>query len=102
VRTRILWGTIRRQGAATVPESKGRSRPKSRRPADREFTPAAKPGSNPPWFVPLMVGLMIFGTLWVATFYVTSGDWPAPIGYWNLVIGLGAIMAGFVMATRWR
>jgi len=87
-----------------VPESKGRSRPKqSRRRDDQEFTPSPKPGSNAAWFVPVMVGLMIFGVLWVATFYVTSGDWPIPsIGYWNLVVGLGAIMAGFVMATRWR
>jgi hypothetical protein len=95
-------GTIRRQGAETVPESKGRPRPKSRRPDDREFKPAPKPGANPTWFVPVMVGLMILGVLWVAVFYISAGDWPAPIGYWNLVIGLGAIMAGFVMATRWR
>lgn len=87
-----------------MPESKGRPKPKPRNRDD--FAPAAKPGANPPWFVPVMVGLMIFGVLWVTTFYVTAGSagrhWPLDIGYWNLVVGLGAIMAGFVMSTRWR
>jgi hypothetical protein len=85
-----------------VPESKGRAKPKSRT-RQKPVDVAAPPQVNPPWFVPLMVGLMVFGVLWVTVFYVTSGDWPIPgIGYWNLVVGLGAIMAGFMMSTRWR
>ena len=83
-----------------MPKSKGRAKKKTRQ--DRPVDVAAAPQVNPPWFVPLMSGLMIFGVLWVTTFYVTSGDWPLPIGYLNLVIGLGTIMAGFLMATRWR
>ena len=77
-----------------MPESKGRPPKKSR---SREKPPpdvAKAPAANPPWFVPVMCGLMIFGVLWVTTFYVTSGTWPLRIGYWNLVIGLGTIMAG--------
>lgn len=89
-----------------MPESKGRPRPrKSARPEDagRAEAPKAQQVGNPSWFVPVMCGLMIFGVLWVATFYIaTDTNWPAPIGYWNLVVGLGAIMAGFIMATRWR
>ncbi|USQ80153.1 cell division protein CrgA [Ornithinimicrobium faecis] len=83
-----------------MPKSKGRAKKKS--PQQRPVDVAAPPQINPPWFVPVMCGLMIFGVLWVTTFYVTSGDYPIAIGYWNLVIGLGAIMAGFMMATRWR
>ena len=79
-----------------MPKSKGRAKKKTRQ--DRPVDVAAPPQ----WFVPVMCALMIFGVLWVTTFYVTSGNWPAPIGYWNLVIGMGAIMAGFMMATRWR
>lgn len=87
-----------------MPESKGRPPKKSRsrqKPTARPDV-AKAPAANPTWFVPVMCALMIFGVLWVSTFYITSGDWPLKIGYWNLVIGLGAIMAGFAMATRWR
>lgn len=87
-----------------MPESKGRSR-KSTRPEGGGASRAPKPQrvGNPSWFVPVMTGLMIFGVLWVATFYIAADSrWPAPIGYWNLVVGMGAIMAGFVMSTRWR
>lgn len=85
-----------------MPESKGRVRKKPRKD-NRPVDVAAPPQVNPPWFVPVMCGLMIFGVLYVTVFYVTSGDWPiGAIGYWNLVVGLGAIMAGFLMATRWR
>ena len=50
-----------------------------------------------------MCALMIVGVLWVAVFYVTGGQWPiASIRYWNLGIGMGLIMVGFAMATRWR
>lgn len=86
-----------------MPESKGRAKPKPRtRKKNAPVDVAAPPKVNPEWFVPVMCGLMIFGVLWVTVFYVTSGDYPLTIGYWNLVIGLGAIMAGFFMATRWR
>lgn len=85
-----------------MPESKKRKPKKDKRKQGRPVDVAAPPQVNPPWFVPVMCGLMIFGVLWVATFYVTSGELPIKIGYWNLAIGLGAIMAGFFMATRWR
>lgn len=85
-----------------MPKSRGRDGAKARARRSTELPQTSKKTANPPWFVPVMCGLMIFGVLWVATFYVTSGDFPIKIGYWNLAIGLGAIMAGFFMATRWR
>lgn len=83
-----------------MPESRGRKKPKPRN--QDNVTIADKPGANPPWFVPVMVTLMILGVLWVSIFYITQGDLPIRVGYWNLVIGLGLVMGGFVMATRWR
>ena len=86
-----------------MPKSRGRdgARQRAQRTSDLPTTQTIK--SNPSWFVPVMCALMIVGVLWVATFYITSGAWPiAPIGYWNLAIGMGLIMAGFVMATNWR
>jgi hypothetical protein len=59
--------------------------------------------ANPAWFVPVMLGLMLAGLLWVVTFYITSGGFPVPgIGYWNLIIGFSLMISGFLMTTRWR
>lgn len=88
-----------------MPKSRGRDGARQRARAATDTGPRTQsvPSSNPPWFVPVMTGLMILGVLWVATFYITSGNWPVGSwGYWNLGIGMGLIMAGFVMATRWR
>lgn len=88
-----------------MPKSRGREGAKQRAQRATEIDPPMSQGlpSNPSWFVPVMTGLMILGVLWVATFYVTGGSWPiGSIRYWNLGIGMGLIMAGFIMATRWR
>jgi len=83
-----------------VPESKGRSKPAYTPPrtAKKDTTP------NPRWFVPLMLGLMIVGLLWVVTYYISGvNQFPIPaIGRWNLAVGFGLMLAGFLMTTRWR
>lgn len=95
-----------------MPESEGHTGPKkssssgnpaTRREAKGRPEPKRKSVGNPEWFVPVMSGLMIIGVLWVATFYISSGSLPVgAIGYWNLGIGMGLIMAGFGMSTRWK
>lgn len=84
-----------------MPESKGRSKPSYTPPRSSQ---PAQLGPNPPWFVPVMVGLMILGLLWVVTFYISgTHQYPIPaIGRWNLAVGFGLAMAGFAMTTRWR
>lgn len=58
---------------------------------------------NPPWFVPVMLALMVIGGLWVVTFYITKQQYPVPSwGMWNLGVGFGLILAGFAMTTRWK
>jgi hypothetical protein len=83
-----------------VPESKGRSKPAYTPPrtAKKDTTP------NPRWFVPLMLGLMIVGLLWVVTYYISGvNQFPIPaIGRWNLAVGFGLMLSGFLMTTRWR
>ena len=96
-----------------MPESTGR--PEANKPSKHSGNPATRAEAqgrrpepkkqrvgNPSWWVPVMSGLMIAGVVWVSTFYITQGDWPAPIGYWNLAIGMGMIMAGFLMSTKWK
>ena len=83
-----------------MPESKGRAKPAYTPPPQRR---SKKNLTNPPWFVPVMLGLMIVGLLWVVTFYVMETKYPIPgIGYKNLVIGFGLMISGFLMTTRWR
>lgn len=83
-----------------MPESKGRAKP--------AYTPPTKSRSkanmaNPPWFMPVMLGLMLVGLFWVVTFYVTATVYPIPnIGNWNLAIGFTLMISGFMMTTRWR
>lgn len=76
--------------------------PATRREAAGRPEPRKQKVGNPTWWVPVMCALMIAGVLWVSTFYITQGAYPVQIGYWNLAIGMGAIMIGFLMTTRWK
>lgn len=85
-----------------MPESKSRKKATYTPPPTKA---AVKP--NPRWWVPVMLGLMIVGLLWIVVFYIgrsTSGvTLPLPmIGSWNLAVGAALIIAGFSMTTRWR
>jgi hypothetical protein len=50
-----------------------------------------------------MVALFCVGLVYVVVYYVSQGRYPVPaLHSWNIVIGFGIIMAGFVMSTRWK
>ena len=107
-----------------MPESKGRpaksdDRPRKGNPAARAAEDAereARLGSaarrrtsqkvtvgNPRWFVPVMLGFMLLGLLWIVTFYITNQTYPVEsLGRWNLAVGFALMMVGFLMTTRWR
>ncbi len=59
---------------------------------------------NAVWFKPVMIGFMLLGLVWILVFYISgSTGLPIPgLGSWNLVIGLGIALIGFLMTTRWR
>jgi hypothetical protein len=88
--------------AKAVPESKSRKK--------GEYTPPPKASKKKqpsgPVFVWVMAGAYIVGLAWIVTFYVSSTNYPIPLGdvshYWNLAIGFGIICVGFFMSTRWR
>ncbi len=82
--------------------------PKSPIRRRKAFTPpperisVARVGS-PRWLVPLMVGCFILGLLWVVVFYITQREFPIEaIGNWNMAVGFGLIIVGFLLSTRWR
>ena len=87
-----------------MPESRIRRKPAYTAPSGK----GAAPKINPRWWVPVMLGLMIVGLVWIVVFYLTQGEYPVTsingwvVGSWNLVIGFGIIMVGFLMTTRWR
>lgn len=59
--------------------------------------------TNPKWFLPLIVFLLILGLAWVVVFYVTGGAIPiAAIGNWNLLIGFGIMFVGFILTMWWN
>ena len=84
-----------------MPESKGRKKPAYTPPRTAS---AAQQGPNPRWFVPVMLTLMVVGLLWVVTYYISGvHEYPVPqIGRWNLGVGFGLMLSGFLMTTRWR
>ena len=72
------------------------------RPVRRDKPKAQKIG-NPSWFVPVMLGLMLVGLIWVVTYYITQEQYPVESwGRWNLGAGFTLMMAGFAMTTRWK
>ena len=83
-----------------MPESKGRSKPAYTPPRTAQKNTAP----NPRRFVPLMLGLMVVGLLWVVTYYISGvHQYPIPaLGRWNLGVGFGLMLSGFLMTTRWR
>jgi hypothetical protein len=83
-----------------VPESKGRSKPAYIPPR----TAQKDQGPNPRWYVPLMLGLMVVGLIWVVTYYISGANqYPVPaLERWNLAVGFGLMLSGFLMTTRWR
>ena len=81
-----------------MPESRSRKKPAYSPPPAK-----AAPTTNPGWLVPVMVGLMVLGLIWIVVTYISQSAFPIPsIGQWNLAIGFVLIITGFSLTTRWR
>lgn len=79
-----------------MPESK-RRKPKNRPQSQKAIEAAAKAKDpSPTWYVALMAGLMVVGVLLVLARFIF--EWPQA----TLLVGLGAIAAGFLMTTNYR
>lgn len=58
---------------------------------------------NPRWFLPVMLGILLLGLVWLVVFYISTGKWPVEAwGNWNLLVGFGIMVVGLGMSTRWR
>jgi hypothetical protein len=80
--------------------------PKSKVRKKAVYTPPQRSQKNqvsPPWLVPVMLGCLIIGLAWIATFYISGQKLPiSAIDQWNLVVGFVLIVSGVMLATRWR
>lgn len=59
------------------------------------------------WAGPAMATSALIGLVWIVIFYVTNKpDMDIPVitdlGNWNLVIGMGFIVAAFGFAMKWE
>ena len=59
------------------------------------------------WAGPAMIVSAVIGLVWIVTFYVLNGtDVNIPVftdlDSWNLVIGMGFIVAAFGFAMKWE
>ncbi|WP_234983330.1 cell division protein CrgA [Demequina sp. NBRC 110053] len=62
-----------------------------------------KPESdNPRWLLPTAVTLLVIGPVWIVVYYISKGQWPAPIGDANLLVGFAFMAAAMVLFTRWK
>lgn len=59
------------------------------------------------WAAPAMITTAVIGLIWIVVYYVISGtDIHVPVisdlQGWNLVVGMGFIMAAFGFAMKWE
>lgn len=79
-----------------MPESK-RRKPKNRPQSPQAAEAAAKAKEpSPTWYVAMMAGLMVAGVVLVLARFIFEMDQVL------LLVGLGAIAAGFLMTTNYR
>lgn len=74
-----------------------------RRVAESMYSDEEFPSPTPLWYRIVMFALMGLGIAWIMTFYISQYAWPIPsAGNWNIGIGVGLMMVGLMMTTRWR
>jgi hypothetical protein len=91
-----------------MPESS--SRKKTTKPAATQNSGASKNADqpNPSWYAPVMLSFLVLGLVWIIVYYVSSAQFPLGSGTpfniqnWNIAVGFGIAMVGFIMTTRWK
>ena len=90
------------QPSKNATPAKGTQRGIAAQEAAKKVKPAGSKNS-PRWWAPLMVALMIIGLVIVVLAYVFSGDLPIPgWGNYNLFLGIGIMLLGFLMTMGWK
>jgi len=83
--------------------------PESRSRNKRAYTPPT--GKAPrnvavskPWVAPAMVACFLVGLAWIVVFYIAGDQVPllSTLGNWNILVGMGLFIVGFIFSTQWR
>jgi hypothetical protein len=93
-----------------VPKSRVRKKKVYTAPAElrpQQTAAASRPSGS--WLPILAVTLIVVGIGWLVAFYLTQGFFDVSalkflfkIGYWNLAIGFGAMVAALMLLSKWR
>jgi len=91
-----------------VPKSKVRKKPDAvgRAPGLAASTAATAP--SPTWYPIVMAVILVLGLAYLVTYYLTQNGTSPHIGFmetlggWNFAVGFGIMIAGLIMAVRWR
>lgn len=56
------------------------------------------------WYPVAMVIVLLIGLAWISVYYIAGDRVPLmrSIGSWNFAVGFGFMVAGLIMAVRWR
>lgn len=90
-----------------MPESKKRKRNAKKVQSDSELRPSWTEDikRSPRWYAPLAVTIMLLGLLWIVVYYALALNFQynlLGINQWNIAVGFGVIMVGFVMLMWWK
>lgn len=88
-----------------MPKSKVRKKAVYTPPADRRTPVKARAaGPSHPFYVAVMLGLMVLGLAWLVVFYLAADSIPvvSSLGSWNFAIGFALMIVGLLMTMRWR
>ena len=90
---------------STVRKKKVYTPPAEMRP--QQTAAANKP--SPVWVPALAVTLIVVGIAWLVVYYLTNGFFDVSalgvlnrLGYWNLAIGFGCMVAALGVLSKWR
>jgi hypothetical protein len=85
-----------------VPESRRRKKESSSRPPGPPDVGADEPSGR--WVPITGSALLIIGLLWIVVWYIAGNDIPgmSALQNWNLLVGMGLVVAGFLVFTRWK
>jgi hypothetical protein len=89
-----------------VPKSKVRKKTVYTPPPDvlpSAATREKRRGPSPAWYPILMITVMLLGLAYIVVNYLAP-DLPifSDLGNWNFAVGFGLMVAGLILAVRWR
>ena len=99
-----------------MPESKGRKAAETKAAVKRKSEAASAQQENrarkaslesAAWVAPTFIVVGLLGVLWLVVYYVTSATQIVvplltALGGWNVLIGMGLMVAAFGIATQWK